>query len=79
MDRNNVTEDDEGKQVVNTRGEKVGMVSDVRDGTAYVNPDPGITDSIRSRLGWSDADQDDYRLDRDRIDTITDDQIRLEE
>jgi len=77
MERTNVTEDDEGKQVVNTRGEKVGMVSEVRDGTAYVNPDPGITDSIRSRLGWGDADQDDYRLDRDRIATVTDDEIRL--
>ncbi|AEN06396.1 hypothetical protein [Halolamina sp.] len=77
MERTNVTEDDEGKQVVNTRGEKVGMVSEVRDGTAYVNLDPGITDSIRSRLGWGDADQDDYRLDRDRIATVTDDEIRL--
>lgn len=77
MARTNVMDDDEGKKVVNANGKKVGIVSEVRDGTAYVDPDPGITDSIRSRLGWGDADQDDYRLERNRIGTITDDEIQL--
>lgn len=79
MERTNVTEDDEGKKVVNTRGDKVGMVSEVRDGTAYVNPDPGITDTIRSKLGWEDADADDYSLDESRIASVTDDEIRLKD
>ncbi|EJN60953.1 bacterio-opsin activator domain-containing protein [Halogranum rubrum] len=38
-----VTEDDEGKRVVDSHGETVGMVSEVKNGTAYVDPDPGIT------------------------------------
>lgn len=74
MERTHISEDDEGKRVVNFRGKKVGMVSDVRNGAAYVDPDPGITDSIRSKLGWVDADEDDYRLKSSRIEKITDDE-----
>lgn len=77
MARTNITEEDEGKSVVNSTGEKIGMVTGVKAGTAYVDPDPGITDSIRSKLGWSDIDQDDFALQADRVDTITDDEIRL--
>jgi hypothetical protein len=77
MVRNTITEDDEGKNVVDAHGEKVGMVSEVRNGTAYVNADPGITDSIRSKLGWGDASKDDYALKSTRVDTVTDDEIRL--
>ena len=77
MERTNITDDDEGKRVVNATGEKVGMVTGVRAGTAYVDPDPGITDSIRSKLGWGDVDQGDFALQESRIDTITDDEIRL--
>lgn len=77
MARNNITEDDEGKTVVNSAGEKVGVVTGVRGGTAYVDPDPGLTDSVKSKLGWSDVDEEDYPLQQDRIDTITDDEVRL--
>lgn len=78
MDRHNVTDEDEGKAVVNSNGEKVGMVTGIEGGTAYVNPDPGITDSIKSKLGWEDVDTDDYPLREDRIETITGDEIRLQ-
>jgi hypothetical protein len=77
MARMHVTDDDEGKRVADSSGQKIGMVTEVRDGTAYVNADPGITDTIRSKLGWGDADQDDYALQKGRIDTISDDEIRL--
>lgn len=77
MERNNVTDDDEGKAVVDSSGRKIGMVTEVKSGTAYVNADPGLTDSIRSKLGWGEADEDDYALERSRIDTVTDDEIRL--
>lgn len=79
MARMHVTDDDEGKPVVDSSGEKIGMVTEVTSGTAHVNPDPGITDMIRSKLGWGDADQDDYRLDSNRIDTVTDDEVRLKD
>lgn len=79
MDRTNITDDDEGKQVVSSTGEKIGMVTQVDAGTAHVDPDPGIADTIRSKLGWGDADQDDYMLESDHIHTITDDEIRLKD
>lgn len=79
MERNHVTDDDQGKAVVDSTGREIGMVTEVKSGTAYVNADPGITDSIRSKLGWSDADEDDYALEENRIDTVTDDEIRLKE
>ncbi|TKR25270.1 PRC-barrel domain containing protein [Natronomonas salsuginis] len=77
MARTNVTEDDEGKRVVNADGDEIGMVTELKAGKAYVDPDPGIADKIRSKLGWGDADEDDYVLERGRIDTITDDEVRL--
>lgn len=79
MDRTNITDDDEGKQVVSSTGEKIGIVTQVESGTAHVDPDPGLADTIRSKLGWGDADQDDYVLEERRIHTITDDEIRLED
>lgn len=72
-----ITDDDEGKTVVNQQGESIGLVSGVRGGKAYVDPDPGLADKIKSKLGWEDVDEDDYHLDDDQIDTITDDEVRL--
>lgn len=77
MERTTISKDDEGKRVVNAKGKKVGMVTEVKNGTAYVDPAPGIADSIRSKLGWGDADSDDYRLESRRISKITDDEIQV--
>jgi len=77
MARNHITDDDEGKKVVDSGGQEVGMISEIRSGTAYVEADPGLTDAIRSKLGWSVAEQDDYPLQEDSIDTVTDDEVRL--
>lgn len=72
-----VTDDDEGKRVV--RGQDtVGRVVDVEHGTAYVDPDPGLTDTVKSKLGWGDADEDTYPLQDETIEEITDDEIRLQ-
>ncbi|MDG5776616.1 PRC-barrel domain containing protein [Haloarculaceae archaeon H-GB2-1] len=72
-----LTDDDKGKKVVNAAGDTIGRVSGVRGGRAYVDPDTGLTDSIMAALGWSDIDEDDYAVDEDQIDTVTDDEIRL--
>lgn len=77
MDRTKISEDDKGKRVVNSKGKKIGLVTAVKNGAAYVDPDPGIADSIRSKLGWGDADADDYRLEARRIGKITDDEIQV--
>jgi len=78
MDRTTPNETDEGKTVVNSKGETVGIVTEVENGRAHVNPDPGITDTISSKLGWGSAKQDEtYELEPGHVDTVTDDEIRL--
>jgi hypothetical protein len=72
-----LSESDEGKNVVTETGEKIGVIKEVSHGTAHVDPDPGITDEIKSSLGWGDRDEDTYPLDGDRIETVTDDDVRL--
>lgn len=79
MARTKLTDDDAGKRIVSTNGEEIGIVDEVTNGAARVNPDPGLADKIRSKLGWGEADQEDFVLQEDRIDTITEDEIRLGE
>ncbi|WP_236044761.1 PRC-barrel domain containing protein [Haloarcula nitratireducens] len=77
MARTNLSEEDEGKRVVNNRGDEVGVISGYRGGHAYVDPDPGITDKIMSTLGWENVDDDDYKLDSSQVASIDDDEVRL--
>ena len=72
-----VDESVEGMRVLNEQGENVGIVTAVRNGTAYVDPDPGIAETLMSKLGWSDADADDYPLPEESIERITDDAVHL--
>lgn len=71
------TDEEEGKRVVNADGEEIGRVTDVRAGTAYVDPDPGLTDTVKSKLGWGDADEDTYALDESSVESIGDEEIRI--
>lgn len=77
MSQQAITENDEGKRVVDADGKKLGIVSGVRSGTAYVDPDPGIGDTIMSKLGWENIDEDDYPLDHGDVELITEDEIKL--
>ncbi|GAA0673490.1 PRC-barrel domain containing protein [Natronoarchaeum mannanilyticum] len=77
MARTEITDDDQGKKVVNDRGDEIGMVKDVRAGTAHVDPDPGMTDQLKSKLGWGDTDDDTYPLQEEMIEDVTDDEIRV--
>ncbi|SIR88919.1 hypothetical protein [Natronorubrum thiooxidans] len=72
------TDDDIGKRVVNANGEEVGLVADVEHGTAHVEPDPGITDTIKAKLGWGGTDEDAYPLQEDSVAQVTDDAVHLE-
>ena len=72
------TSDDEGKRIVNAEGEQIGIVESVEAGTAHVEPDPGMTDTIKSKLGWGDADEETYSLDQQNVESITDDEVRIE-
>ena len=72
-----LTEADEGKRLVTESGDEVGMITEVRGGTGYVDPDPGVFDSIKSKLGWADVDEDTYPLSGDDVAEVTDDRVRL--
>jgi hypothetical protein len=77
MSSTEITDSDEGKTVVSDNGDTIGVISDVRGGQAYVDPDPGVTDKIMSRMGWSDADEEDFALNASQVEEITDDEVRL--
>lgn len=72
-----IDESTEGKRVIDGAGEDVGMVSEVRGGTAFVNPDPSITETLMSKLGWDIADEDDYPLRSDDVERVTDEEVHL--
>lgn len=72
-----ITEADEGKSVVH-EDTTVGIVATVEHGTAYVDPDPGITDRVKARLGWADIEEDTYPLQEQTIADVTDDEVRLQ-
>jgi len=76
-----LTPDDESKPVRNADGERVGRVIAVEDGTAAVDPEPGLTETFLSMLGWAevDAESETYTLQSAAIEEITDEAIRLTE
>lgn len=72
----NVTDEEEGKAVIDANGEWIGTVRAVEDGTALVDP-AGELDSIVTRaLGWAGG-PDVYPLHDPTIETITESSIRL--
>lgn len=75
----NITKDAVGKSVFNADDEKIGIVVEVDDGTAYVEPDPSITESYKAKLGWgnTEADEEAYPLDDDSIEAVNEGDIEL--
>ena len=72
-----LTEDDIGKTVRNQQGDEIGHVTGMEGDMMMVDPDPNLDDSIKARFGWEDPDADDYRLDMNEVETVTDDEIHL--
>ena len=74
-----LTDDDSGKKVVSGT-ERVGVVTDVRGGTAYVDPDwDHVDDGLAEALDWdSDAD-DDQPLDESAVTAVRNSEVRLRE
>lgn len=69
--RTRPTDDDEGKDVIDSTGETIGIVSSVEDGTIHVETDPGLTDSIKATLGWGDT-EDTQTIDEQHVSEIDD-------
>lgn len=72
-----LTDDAIGKTVVDAQNQEVGVVTATEHGTARVEPDPDLTDTIKATLGWEDADKETFPLQKDAIATVTDDEVWL--
>lgn len=72
------TADDAGKTVESADGEPLGVVDSVESETAYVDPNPGVTDSIKATLNWGDESEETVPLTDDAVTEITDEAIRLD-
>ncbi len=74
----NITAEDEGKPVVDARDDQIGVVAEVEGDTAWIEFDPGLTDEVKSRLGFGDASgQDTDPIDEEQIDAVGDDKVIL--
>lgn len=74
-----LTEGDQGKHVISSSGDEIGRIVEVKAGDAYVDPDPDLTDTIQSKLGWGDKKTEDtFRLDASKVHTVTDDEVRVD-
>jgi len=72
-----LTDDEEGKTVVDASGEPLGLITTVEDETAFVEPNPDLAEPIAARLGWGSTDEDDYTVHADAVGGVSDDQVRL--
>jgi hypothetical protein len=45
--------------------------------TAFVDPDPDLSDVVRSKFGWATTNEETFPLQRELVDEVTDDEIRL--
>lgn len=73
-----ITQADEGKPVVDARDDKIGVVAEVEDDTAWIEFNPDTTNEIKSRLGFGDtSDQNTNPIPEEQIDAVGDDKIIL--
>ena len=72
------TEDDKGKTVVGASETTLGRVTEVGSETVSVEPDPGLTASLLSDLGWGSSAEEDYTVHQEAVDTKTDERIYLQ-
>ena len=73
-----LTDDDIGKDVLDSRGERIGIVAGVEEQRLHVDPDPGIADRIKAALGWGDTDgEDTYTVQQTEIQDVDGDAVHL--
>lgn len=73
-----VSDDDVGKTVEDADGMAVGLVAAVEGEQLYVEPNPGLMDSLKAAIGWESSREDAVPVDESSIRMVTDDAIRLE-
>ncbi|MFA9426085.1 PRC-barrel domain-containing protein [Natronorubrum sp. A-ect3] len=72
-----VTDDDVGKTVVDAAGKELGIVANVDNGRAAVDPNPSIAEHVFASLGIEGEDEEDYVVTESMVESI-DDEIVLQ-
>ena len=72
-----LTENDEGKILVDANGEDIGIVTAVGNGSTLVNPEPGFVEGLLAAFGHTDEDSGDIEVPHDVVETVTDREVRL--
>jgi len=72
--------EDEGKFLMDVEGEQIGIVTEVDTDrqVAFVEPEPGVAESVVQGLGFGDADEDDIEVPADSVATVTDSELRVD-
>ncbi|ADB59820.1 hypothetical protein Htur_0926 [Haloterrigena turkmenica DSM 5511] len=78
MGRIELSPDDQGKDVVDETGEQIGIVAEVEGQTAYIDPEPGLTDRLKARMNWGGHDDEDYPVEASEINEITDREVIIQ-
>ena len=73
------TEDDIGKSVENAVGDEIGVIADVDRETAYVDPEPGMINTIKAVFDWEGSADETVPLADDAVKNITADTVQLEQ
>lgn len=68
-------DDDTGKDVVDVQGREIGVVTDVEGDTMYVEPDPSMTERIKSKLEMGSESEEDLPVSSEFVDRIEDDVV----
>jgi hypothetical protein len=71
------TESDEGTPVLDSDGRELGVVDEVRHGTAFVTPMANLSPPVLAELGWGGDGREAYRLDDALVETVADGRIEL--
>jgi hypothetical protein len=77
-----LSNEDEGKFLMDVRGEQIGIVTEVdaREQKAYVDPEPGIAAALESlvkSVNVTDKSEDDIEILANDVATITDTELRV--
>jgi hypothetical protein len=72
--------EDEGKFLMDIEGEQIGIVTavDPEGQVAYVDPEPGVAESVIQGLGFGEASADNIEVPASSIETVTDSELRVD-
>lgn len=72
-----LTKDDEGKRVIESDGSDVGMVTKIRHGTAHVEAEPDVVETLQTELDAGGSDENTYAVSEEDIERIDDETVVL--